>query len=237
MQQVSEVDQLRREAAAAALALVQSGMVVGLGVGRAASEAIRLLARRLREGALTDIVGIPCSLATEALARSLAIPLGTLDEHPVVDLTLDGADEVDPALNLIKGGGGALLREKIVAQASRREVIIVDAGKRSPVLGAKFHLPIEVAAFGWRPERDFLVSLGATVTRRQAEDGSLFLTDQGNPILDARFGPINDPAALAARLDARAGVVGHGLFVGLATDVFTGTSDGVQHERRTGERR
>ncbi len=215
----AETETYKRQAAEAAVELVEPGMVVGLGHGSTALIAVRAIAERLRRGDLRDIVGVPCSKFIRSEAERLGIPLTGLDERPVVDLTIDGADEVDPDLNLIKGGGGALLREKIVAQASRREVIVVDESKMSPKLGTHWALPVEVAPFGWRPERDHLAALGARVQLRTDADGAPFETDEGNYILDAGFGPIDDPTALAARLDARAGVLGHGLFLGLATDV------------------
>jgi ribose 5-phosphate isomerase A len=139
---------------------------------------------------------------------------------------------VDPQLDLIKGAGGALLREKIVAQASRREIIVIDESKMVPVLGRHRALPVEVCTFGWRTQTEYLQSLGARVEVRTEGDGSFFLTDQGSLILDCAFGPINQPVALAAQLDARAGIVGHGLFLGLATDVICAGAAGVRHLRR-----
>jgi ribose 5-phosphate isomerase A len=153
----------------------------------------------------------------------------TLDPPGAVDLTIDGADEVDPALNLIKGGGGALLHEKIVAQASLREIIIIDESKLSPVLGTVWPLPVEVIPFGVHSQRRFLTSLGARVRVRQLHDGTPFKTDQGNLILDCAFGPISRPMELAARLDARTGIVEHGLFLGLATEVIVAGADGIRH--------
>jgi ribose 5-phosphate isomerase A len=155
-----------------------------------------------------------------------------LDEHPTIDVTIDGADEVDPNLDLIKGAGGALLREKIVAQASRREIIVIDESKLSPALGARRALPVEVCTFGWRTQQEYLQWLGARVEVRTKDDGTLFKTDQGNLILDCAFGPIDQPASLAMKLSARAGIVGHGLFLGLATDVIVGGAEGVRHLRR-----
>jgi ribose 5-phosphate isomerase A len=203
-------------------------MVVGLGAGSTAILAVRRIGQLLREGRLRDIVGVPCSSAIEAEACALGIPI-TLDPPGAVDLTIDGADEVDPELNLIKGGGGALLHEKIVAQASRREIIIVDEGKLSPVLGTHWPLPVEVVPFGEHSQRHFLASLGARITVRQQHDGTLFRTDQGNLILDCAFGPIPQPAELAAKLDARTGIVEHGLFIGLATEVIVAGVDGIRH--------
>ena len=218
----------KQQAADRAVECVESGMVVGLGAGSTAILAVRRIGQLLREGRLRDIVGVPCSSAIEAEARVLGIPI-TLDPPGAVDLTIDGADEVDPELNLIKGGGGALLHEKIVAQASRREIIIVDEGKLSPVLGTHWPLPVEIVPFGGHSQRHFLASLGAHVTVRQQRDGTPFRTDQGNLILDCAFGPIPQPAELAAKLDARTGIVEHGLFIGLATEVIVASVDGIRH--------
>jgi ribose 5-phosphate isomerase A len=206
-------------------------MVVGLGHGSTAVFALRRIAQLLQESQLHDIVGVPCSRQVEAEARKLGFPLTTLDEHPVIDLTIDGADEVDPNLNVIKGGGGALLREKIVAQASRREIIVVDESKLSPALGTHWSVPVEVVPFGWRTQRAYLESLGAQPSRRLDEDGTPFKTDQGNFILDSNFGPISNPDQLAARLNERAGIVEHGLFLELVTDVIVAGVEGVRHIR------
>ncbi|MCX7683089.1 MAG: ribose-5-phosphate isomerase RpiA [Anaerolineae bacterium] len=222
--------ELKRRAAEYAVEFIAPGMVVGLGHGSTAIFAVRRIAELLQQGRLWDILGVPCSRQVEAEARALGIPLTSLEEHPVVDITIDGADEVDPALNVIKGGGGALLREKIVAQNSRREIIVVDESKLSPALGTKWAVPVEVLPFGWRTQASFLESLGAEVKVRQGEDGSVFKTDQGNLILDCHFGPIADPYALADRLNGRAGIVEHGLFLGLVTDVVVAFAQGgVQH--------
>jgi ribose 5-phosphate isomerase A len=223
---------LKEQAAKRAAELVESGMVVGLGAGSTAAFAMGRLAELLRAGHLKDIMGVPCSLEVEQAARKLDIPLTTLEEHPVVDLTIDGADEVDPDLDLIKGGGGALLREKIVAQASLREIIVVDESKLSPVLGTHWAVPVEVAPFGWSSHVPLLESLGARVTLRTNPDGARFKTDQGNLILDCNFGPIPDPARVAAQLGHRAGVVEHGLFLGLATDVIVAGDEGTTHLKR-----
>jgi ribose 5-phosphate isomerase A len=224
--------QLKQQAAERAVEFVKSGMVVGLGHGSTAIFAVRRIAKLLHEGQLQDILGVPCSRQVEEEVRQLGIPLTTLDERPVVDLTIDGADEVDPDLNMIKGGGGALLREKIVAQASRREIIVVDETKLSPTLGTHWPVPVEVAPFGWRSQIAYLESLGAQPVLRQNTDGTPFKTDHGNLILDCRFGPVPDPAQLAARLNERAGIVEHGLFLGLATDVIVAGVEGVRHLKR-----
>src|SRR6266850_2687073 len=226
--EAEERAQEKQQAADRAVAYVQSGMVVGLGAGSTAILATRRIGQLLREGRLRDIVGVPCSSAIEAEARALSIPI-TLDPPDMVDLTVDGADEVDPELNLIKGGGGALLHEKIVAQASLREIIIVDESKLSPALGTHWPLPVEVIPFGWHAQKRFLESLGARITVRQQHDGTPFRTDQGNLILDCAFGPIREPAMLAATLEARTGIVEHGLFIGLATEVIVAGADGIRH--------
>jgi ribose 5-phosphate isomerase A len=212
--------------------LVEPGMVIGLGGGTTALLALHRVAKLLQTDELRDLLAVPCSLQVEEEARRLGIPLTTLDEQPQVDLTIDGADEVDPNLDLIKGGGGALLREKIVAQASRREVIVVDESKLSPALGTHWPVPVEVVPFGWRSQMLYLESLGARVTLRRGGDGTSFTTDQGNLILDCDFGPISQPGELAASLTGRAGLVEHGLFLGLATEVIVGTSQGLRHLKR-----
>jgi len=207
---------------------IQSGMVLGLGVGSTAIHALRRLAERLKTGELSNIVGVPCAQRVEDEARALGIPLTTLDTHPRLDLTFDGADEVDPHLNLIKGGGGALLREKIVAQASEQEIIMVDATKLVPVLGTSWAVPIEVIPFGLGAQQLFLQEVGGAPVLRQNPDGSIYHTDQGNYILDTQFGIIADPHALATQLNNRAGIVEHGLFLGLATAVVVADENGVR---------
>jgi ribose 5-phosphate isomerase A len=206
-------------------------MVVGLGTGSTAIFAVRRIGAWLSEGRLRDVTGVPTSSAIESEARRLGIPL-TLDGARDIDLTIDGADEVDPDLELIKGGGGALFHEKIVAQASRREVIVVDETKLSPRLGTRWAVPVEVVSFAWQSQAHFLQSLGARVTPRRGADGRLVTTDEGNWILDCAFGPIDAPGELAARLDARTGIVAHGLFIGLATDVIVAGATGVRHLTR-----
>lgn len=240
--------QLKQEAARRAADLVQSGMAVGLGEGSTAVWAVRRIGELVQAGKLVNIVGVAASLRMEAEAHRLGIALTTLGAHPVVDLTIDGADEVDPQLDLIKGGGGALLREKIIAQATRREVIVVDESKLVPALGTHWGIPVEVIPFGWRSQYDYLSALGAQVAPRPAganlKAGErpatgpdtplevLYRTDQGNIILDCHFGPIHDPAALAERIKRRTGVVEHGLFLGLAQDVIVAGPGGVRHIQR-----
>jgi ribose 5-phosphate isomerase A len=222
---------LKQQAGELAAGLVESGMVLGLGTGSTAIFATRRIAERLHAGEFGSIVAVATSSATDEAARALGIPM-LADEIPCdIDLTIDGADEVDPAMGLIKGGGGALLREKIVAQASRREVIVVDESKLSPILGTQRALPVEVLEFGWRSQLRFLESLGAAVTLRTQDDGP-YRTDGGNVILDSWFGAIADAPYLAAKLVARAGIIVHGLFLGLAQDVIVAGAGCVRHVRR-----
>ena len=226
-------DQLKQKAAWRAVDFIESGMVVGLGTGSTANFAIDRIGEKIRSGELQDIVGIPSSERTENLARKLNIALSDLTTHPAIDLTIDGADEVDPDLNVIKGGGGALLREKIVAQASRRNIIIVDESKLSPQLGTRWALPIEVVPFACKTEQIFLESIGGSVTLREDARKAPYLTNQKNYILDANFGPISNPGELVAGLNERAGIVEHGLFLGLATDVIVAAADGIRHLTRS----
>lgn len=230
-----EAESYKQAAGEHAARFVESGMLVGLGTGSTAIFATRHIAELLRRGERRDITGFATSRAVWREAVRLGIPMLSEDLPAGLDLTIDGADEVDPALNLIKGGGGALLREKIVAEASRREIIVVDAGKLSPALGTLHALPVEILPYGWRSQLRFLQSLGAEALVRRAADGSDFCTDQDNMILDCQFGQIADPAALAATLAARAGIVEHGLFVGLADEVIVAGPDGIRHLRRNGQ--
>lgn len=229
------IDVLKRQAAERAVEQVESGMVVGLGHGSTAIHAVRRIAALIQDGTLKNVLGVPCSQQIETEARKLNIPITTLEEHPVVDLTIDGADEVDPHLEVIKGGGGALLREKIVAQASQREIIVVDESKLSAALCTRFALPIEVIPFGWTTHLTFLEALGGQPKLRIASDGSLFKTDQGNFILDCRFEPLASASALAElaeKIKARTGVVEHGFFIGVASEVIVAGADRIRNIRR-----
>jgi len=221
--------QYKQQAAESAVEFVQPGMVVGLGSGSTAAFAMRHIARLRKDGRLNNIVGFATSKAIWKEAQQLGIPMLPEEMERSIDLTIDGADEVDPDLNLIKGGGGALLREKIAAQNSRRLIIVCDDSKLSPRLGTRRVVPVEVLFFGWHSQLRYLESLGARVTVRQGKDGSPFVTDSRNMILDCNFGPIASPAELAMTLSARAGIVEYGLFLGLATDVIIAGREGVRH--------
>lgn len=220
-------------AARIAVEQVRSGMVIGLGTGSTTGWALKRIAERLNSNEIKEVFGVPSSLDTAAKAAQLGIPLTDLDRHPLLDLTIDGADEVDSALNLIKGGGGALLREKVLAQASRRNVIIVDHSKLSSHLGCRHSLPIEVTMFAISSIERYLVALGAEIHVRESGPGKLFQTDQNNLIIDTDFGPILDPRNLAAKLSDRAGIVAHGLFINLADEVIVGEEKRVRHLHRS----
>ncbi len=213
------IEQEKEEAARRSLTFVRDGHVVGLGTGSTASYAIQFLADRVHEG--LKIHGIPTSMQSRDLAARLGIPLTSFEESPRIDVTIDGADEINPALQLIKGGGGALLREKIVASASRMVVIIADSGKQVPVLG-RFPLPVEVVSFAEALLIRRIADLGASVALRKDQAGRPFITDEGHHILDCSFGQIADTSGLAEELDHMPGVVGHGLFLGLADVALIG---------------
>jgi ribose 5-phosphate isomerase A len=225
-------EELKKRAAIRAVDFIESNMVIGLGTGSTANYAIKQIGAKVQSGKLQNILGIPSSERSEILARELNIALTDLEAQPTIDLTIDGADEVDPDLNVIKGGGGALLREKIIAQASGRNIIIVDESKLSPRLGTKWALPIEVVPFACRTEQNFLESIGGSATLRVSDQNAPYRTNQNNFILDTEFGPIPDPAALVARLNERAGIVEHGIFLGLATDVIVAGGKDIRHLRR-----
>jgi ribose 5-phosphate isomerase A len=221
---------------------VKSGMVVGLGTGSTADLFLVALGSAIKNGKLTGIRGIPTSKQSERRAQELGIPLSNLRDSPTADVTIDGADEIAPNLDLIKGLGGALLREKIVAQNSKQLIIIADATKRVDVLGTKSPLPVEVAMFAHDCHVPFLKSLGASPSLRLAPDGNMFITDNSNCIYDCRFPPIDDPRRLEAALLDRAGIVDCGLFLGLASIALVADDQKVtelraspspaQHQRR-----
>jgi len=231
-------DELKKQAAVYAVRFVQPGMTVGLGTGSTAVHAVREIARRHASGELEGIKTFATSADIASVATHAGLPLlgpqGPID----IDVTIDGADEVDPRLNLIKGGGGALLHEKIVAQSTRREIIVVDESKMSDRLGTKHALPVEVFPFDCESQRSFLENLGGHPVLRTDDLHQPFITEEGNFIYDCRFGPIADPEELAAELDTRAGVAAHGLFLGLTEDLIVAGPRGLRHlqiDRANGE--
>ena len=232
---MGDADQQKRAAAERALGWVESGMRLGLGTGSTVAHFLDVLGERLRSGALARVVGVPTSVRTEQRARELGIPLAELHDAQPLDLTVDGADEVDPGLDLVKGLGGALLREKMVAQASRRLLIMVDDSKRVGRLGERAPLPVEVTRFGWRAHVGFLSELGCEPTLRLGGDGAPYLTDNGNHMLDCRC-PLgmDNPGAVEDALRRRAGVVESGLFLGMATAVIVAGASGVHVLERGG---
>ncbi len=223
---MADLTQLKQQAGEAAADQVQSGMVVGLGTGSTAVHAVRRIGALLAAGKLQRILAIPTSEETAREARALGIPLVTLDDHPVIDLTIDGADEIDPHLNLIKGLGGALLREKVVATASRRFIVVADDRKRVDQLGTRAPVPVEAIQFARRPVGDYLTSLGARVVERQV-NGQSVITDEGNLLLDSHFPGIENPRELDRLIRSQPGVVEHGLFLGLATEAIIAAPSGL----------
>ncbi len=225
------MDSYKDQAAAKALEYVRPGMLLGLGTGSTAARFVALLGAKVSAG--LNVTCVPTSEATRALAQSLGIPLTTLDEQPELDITIDGADEIDPCLRLIKGGGGAHLREKIVAMASAEVIIIADASKKVETLG-KFPLPIEVVQFGLKATSNMIEAAiedaGCTgsLTLRKGPNGSPFITDSGNVILDAALGTIPDPETLSDILEMIPGVVEHGLFIGIADKAVIAGPTGVE---------
>ena len=223
----------KQRAAEAAIQFVQSGMVIGLGTGSTADQFLQALAAALKQGKLRDVRGVPTSRHSQQRAGQLGIPLVSLPDYPRPDVTIDGADEVAPNLDLIKGLGGALLREKIVAQNSARLIIIADAGKSVTKLGARSMLPVEVTAFAHEIHEPFLRTIGASPNLRLDPGGSPFVTDNGNYIYDCRFpNGIDNPGELDAALRARAGIVETGLFLGMASIALIADENRVREQRR-----
>jgi ribose 5-phosphate isomerase A len=222
------IDELKKVAAEKAVEQVKSGMVLGLGTGSTTRYAVEKIGQLWQAGTLKDIVGVPTSEGTATLARQYGLPLATLDEQPTLDLVIDGADEVDPELNLVKGLGGALLREKLVVMAAARFVVVVDESKLVEKLGTHAPLPVEVVQFGWKTQMRWLEQLGCQPTRRGGEEQP-YVTDNCNYIIDCAFPyGIDDPAALSAVLRARLGLVEHGLFLRMAHQVIVARADGVE---------
>ena len=214
---------LKQVAGERAIEYVKDGMVVGLGTGSTTFFAIKRLGMMVNEG--LDIIGIPTSLQTEEIAKESGIRLSNLEEHPKIDVTIDGADEVDPQLDLIKGMGGALFREKIIASASDMEVIVVDPSKMVDLLGTKSPLPVEVSRFGWKNCLESLTKLGCEAKLR-TKDEAFYITDNDNYIIDCSFERIDDPKILESEINNIPGVVENGLFLGLADIVIMGTEGG-----------
>ena len=229
----TNTNRLKRAAAERAVELITSGMVVGLGSGSTMQLLLESLAQRLREGTVRGVVAVPTSEATTHRCRTLGIPLATLDEYPEPALAVDGADEVDPRLNAIKGLGGAMLREKVVALAAKRFVLVVDESKLVRRLGTRSPLPVEVVPFGWSALVPFLEQLGAEPALRRGPDGEPYVTDNGNYVVDCRFARgIADPAAIARALARRTGVVEDGLFLRIARLAVVAGRGGVRLLRR-----
>jgi ribose 5-phosphate isomerase A len=223
---MTNINTLKQIAALEAVKLIESGMVVGLGTGSTAAFAVAALGERVAQGLV--ITGIPTSERTANQAEALSIPLGSFATHSQIDLTIDGADEVElGTLHLIKGLGGALLREKIVASASQKLVIIVDESKLVEHLGTKTAVPVEVVPFGWQATKNKLEDLGATVNLRIGEE-TAFVTDGGHYILDCQFGAIPDPALLEKQIAQTVGVVESGLFVGMTSQVIVAGAAGIR---------
>lgn len=224
---VSTAEQLKRKAAERAVALIEDGMKLGLGTGSTARHVLHVIAERRKRGELTRIAGVPTSRATENLARELGIPLTTLDRHPQLDLAIDGTDEVDPELNLIKGLGGALLWEKIVATSAARFVIVCDESKLVDRLGDKAPVPVEVVPFAYQIHMPFVEEIGGKAKLRE-KDGAPFVSDGGHYIIDCYFEDgISDPWRLEAELKHRAGVVETGLFLDMAESVIVAAAGGI----------
>jgi ribose 5-phosphate isomerase A len=229
----SEQDRLKKAAAQEAVKLVEDGMVVGLGSGSTATLFVSALAQRISEERLR-IVAIPTSVETEQEAKSLKIPLATFAEQPHIDLTVDGADEVVPgSLALIKGHGGALLREKIVASISRRLAVVADETKIVDRLGSLVSVPVEIVPFGWEATERKVMDLGGNPSLRLQSANKPYITDGGHYILNCAFGPLDNPKEIAHRLDHVVGVVEHGLFLGFATEAIVASQNGLKLLKRT----
>jgi len=222
-----DTNQLKKNAAIEAVKYIESGMVLGLGTGSTANFAIREISRLINDGSLKNIAGIPSSKQTAELAKELNIKLLTFSEINEIDLNIDGADEADSQLNLIKGGGGALLREKIVAQASKRNVIVVDEGKMSESLGSKWAVPLEIIEFAYEPVKSYAESLGAVVALRKNQNGDYFRSEEGNLIIDCNFGQIKNIYQLNENLNNKAGIVEHGLFIDIADEIIVSKPAGT----------
>jgi ribose 5-phosphate isomerase A len=232
MSELSQQDQLKTAAAEAAAAQLQDGMIVGLGTGSTAAFAIDAIGKRVAQG--LRIIGVPTSERTSEQATALKIPLASVAEHEWIDVTIDGADEVElGTLNLIKGRGGALLREKIVASSTKKLIIIVDESKLVTRLGSHDPIPVEVVSFGWETTERRLRRIGGNPVLRRANDGAIFVTDGGHYILDCKFGALPESADTEQRLNNTVGVVEHGMFLGMTGMVIVGGAGGIRILERT----
>jgi ribose 5-phosphate isomerase A len=231
---MASVEELKEQAALEAVKAVRSGQILGLGTGSTTRYAVIRIGELFRDGALQRIVGVPTSETTAELARGYGLPLARLEDHPVIDLAIDGADEVAPNFDLIKGLGGALLREKAVEMRAKRFIVIVDPSKLVDKLGTRSPLPVEVPERDWREAADRIAQREECTPTLRTKGSTPLVTDNGNFILDCRFDRgIDDPAAVAARLDADPAVRAHGLFLGMADDVIVASPDGIRRlERR-----
>ncbi|MBN1221130.1 MAG: ribose 5-phosphate isomerase A [Anaerolineae bacterium] len=229
---MTPVEHFKKLAAEKAVERVKDGMVLGLGSGSSAKYATMKIGQLWQAGVLTDIVGIPTSRYTEELAKGYDIPLTTLDEHPVIDVTIDGADEIDPNLNLIKGLGGALVREKIIGMVTRHLIIVADESKLVGKLGTRGPLSVEITQFAWKTHRRWLESLGCVPVLRGGEDNP-YITDNNNYILDCTFpNGIDDPAEMDVILNNHPGIVGHGLFLNMAHESIVAGEVGIRVLRK-----
>ena len=220
-----EREDLKKQAGERAVKYIEDGMIVGLGTGSTVEYTIKKLGKLVRDG--LKIKGIPTSIHTQRIAKKEKIPLTTLEENPVIDLTIDGADEVDSNLNLIKGGGGALVREKIIAFNSKKVIIVIDDSKIVKALGIDFPLPVEVVKFGWTSTKKTLEEIGCNVELRRVMENEPFITDNSNYILDCEFERILEPEQLEININNIPGVVENGLFIGLVDEVIVGGKQGI----------
>jgi ribose 5-phosphate isomerase A len=220
-----EREDLKKQAGEKAVEYIEDGMIVGLGTGSTVEYTIRKLGKLVRDG--LKIKGIPTSVHTQRIAKKEKIPLTTLEDNPAIDLTIDGADEVDPDLNLIKGGGGALVREKIIAFNSKKVIIVIDDSKIVKALGIDFPLPVEVVKFGWTSTKKTLEEIGCNVELRRVMENEPYITDNSNYILDCEFDRIENPTQLEIDINNIPGVVENGLFIGLANQVIVGGKQGI----------
>lgn len=225
---MKRIEIYKKKAAEKACEFIQDGMIIGMGSGSTTFYALERIGELIRSGHLNNVAGIPSSLNTSKLAVKFGIPLTDFKNHSQIDLTLDGADEVDQNLNMIKGGGGAHLREKIVFQASKRNIVIVDKSKMSQKLGSKRSVPLEILPFAMEVESRFLQSIGAKISLRKVPDGNPYITDQQNFIFDTDFGIIEKPEELDSLLNSRAGIMAHGLFIGMASEVIVAGEKGIK---------